>query len=70
MKITEKQNQKTIEGLYDGLNSSWELFIYGDKKSGVKPGNVQVYGSIVGQREVIARREDLQQVLEAQEKED
>ena len=60
-RINEYNNKKTIKKLNDGLNKSWDLFLYGDKASGTKPGNIQVYGTIAGQREVLKQREFLQE---------
>ena len=58
--INEQNNERTIKNLQKGLNTSWDIFIYGDKESGTKPGNVKVYGTIAGQREVLAERQELQ----------
>ena len=66
--LTSTENQKTIEKLQKGLGKSFDLFLYGDKKSGTKPGNIQVYGSIAGQREVLRSRKKLQaQLLEEED---
>ena len=68
--ITERENNNAIEKLKEGLNTSFDIFLYGDKKSGTKPGgketkpggkgtkpgNVFVYGAIVGLREVLEER--------------
>lgn len=61
--ITESQNNKAISKLNEGLNTSWDLFLYGDKESGTKPGNLKVYGTIAGQREVLNGRLKLKQEL-------
>ena len=66
--LTSTENQKTIEKLQKGLGRSYDLFLYGDKKSGIKPGNIQVYGAIAGQREVLRSRKKLQaQLLEEED---
>lgn len=62
--ISSTENQKTIEKLKKGLGKSYDLFLYGDKASGTKPGNIQVYGTIAGQREVLRNRRMLQRQLE------
>ena len=56
MNTTYNQNQKTLEALQEGYNKCWDIFLYGDKESGTKPGNIYVYGAIVGQREVAKSR--------------
>ena len=66
--LTSTENQKTIEKLQKGLGKSYDLFIYGNKEAGIKPGNIQVYGTIAGQREVLRGRKKLQkQLLETEE---
>ena len=65
-RINESQNLKTIKKLNQGLDRSWDLFLYGDKQSNTKPGNLQVYGTIVGQREVLNQRLKLQKEFEEQ----
>ncbi|MBQ3048152.1 MAG: hypothetical protein IJD48_03970 [Clostridia bacterium] len=50
------QNQKALEALQEGYDKCWDIFLYGDKESGTKPGNIYVYGAIVGQREVAKAR--------------
>ncbi len=52
----ERDNERSISALRGGLDRSWDLFLYGDKKSNTKPGNIQVYGTIAGQREVLRER--------------
>ena len=64
--LSSRGNEKTIKELEKGLGVSWDLFLYGDKKSGTKPGNLQVYGTIAGQREVLKRRKAMQKELEDQ----
>jgi len=49
-------NDRAIKKLKEGLNTSWDIFLYGDKASNTKPGNIYVYGTIAGQREVIKER--------------
>lgn len=66
-RITEYNNKKTINSLKKGLNTSWDIFLYGDKESGTKPGNIQVYGTIAGQREVLKDRLNLQEKFNSQE---
>ena len=51
-----EQNQKTLEALQDGYDKCWDLFLYGDKQSGTKPGNIFVYEKIAGIREVAKAR--------------
>ena len=66
--LTSTENQKTIEKLQKGLGKSYDLFLYGNKEVGIKPGNIQVYGTIAGQREVLRSRKKLQkQLLEDEE---
>ena len=66
--INEINNKKAIKNLQKGLDKSWDIFLYGDKQSGTKPGNVQVYGTIAGQREVLEERNKLQkQFMEEQD---
>ncbi len=65
--ISSTENQKTMEKLKKGLGRSYDLFLYGDKASGTKPGNIQVYGTIVGQREILRERRNLQRRLEDEE---
>lgn len=65
--ISSTENQKTMEKLKKGLGRSYDLFLYGDKESGTKPGNIQVYGTIAGQREVLRERRNLQRRLEDEE---
>ena len=59
--INEHDNQRAIKKLQKGIDTSWDLFFYGDKDSNTKPGNMQVYGTIVGQREVLEGRKRLQE---------
>ena len=67
--INEYNNTKAIKNLQKGLDKSWDIFLYGDKSSGTKPGNIKVYGTIAGQREVLEKRRRLQmQFQEEQEK--
>lgn len=66
--LSSSENQNTIEKLQKGLGKSYDLFIYGDKKAGIKPGNIRVYGTIAGQREVLRSRKKLQaQLLEEED---
>lgn len=65
--ISSTENQKTIEKLKKGLGRSYDLFLYGDKASGTKPGNIKVYGTIAGQREVLRNRIMLQRQLDDEE---
>ena len=58
--INEHDNEKAIKKLQKGIDTSWDIFLYGDKASGTKPGNVKVYGTIAGQREVLKDRQNLQ----------
>lgn len=67
--ISSTENQKTMKKLKEGLGRSYDLFLYGDKESGTKPGNIQVYGTIAGQREVLRERRNLQRQLEEDERE-
>ena len=53
--MTNKE-QKTLEGLQNAYNNYWDIFLYGDKASGTKPGNIYVYGAIAGTREVAKDR--------------
>ena len=55
-KITIEKNEKTLEKLKDGYDRAWQTMFYGDKEKGIKPGNIFVYGAIVGQREVAMDR--------------
>lgn len=61
--ITERENNNAIKKLEEGLNTSFDIFLYGDKKSGTKPGNIFVYGTIAGQREVLQERLKLQKEI-------
>ena len=61
--ITERENNNAIKKLKEGLNTSFDIFLYGDKKSGTKPGNPFVYGAIVGLREVLEERIKLQKEI-------
>jgi len=61
--ITYNQNEKTLEALQNGYNTSWDIFLYGDKKSGTKPGNIYVYGTIAGQKEVAKSRLTMREKL-------
>lgn len=61
--ITYKENEKTIKGLQKGMQSSWDLFLYGNKEKNIKPGNIYVYGTIAGQREVLKDRQRLHEEL-------
>ena len=75
--ITERENNNAIKKLKEGLNTSFDIFLYGDKKSGTKPGgketkpggkgtkpgNILVYGTIAGQREVLKGRLKLQEEI-------
>ena len=66
--INERDNEKAIKKLQKGLDKSWDIFLYGDKASNTKPGNVKVYGTIAGQREVLKGRQNLQkQFMEEQD---
>ena len=58
--INERNNEQAIKNLQKGLDTSWDIFLYGDKASNTKPGNVKVYGTIAGQREVLQGRRQLQ----------
>lgn len=60
-RINEYNNKKAINNLKKGLDTSWDIFLYGDKASGTKPGNIQVYGTIAGQREVLKERVAMQE---------
>lgn len=51
-----KSEEKILEGLQNSYNNYWDIFLYGDKKSGTKPGNIYVYGAIAGTREVAKSR--------------
>lgn len=61
--ITERENNNAIKKLKAGLNTSFDIFLYGDKESGTKPGNISVYGTIAGQREVLEERLKLQKEI-------
>ena len=61
--ITERENNNAIKKLKEGLNNSFDIFLYGDKKSGTKPGNILVYGTIAGLREVLEERIKLQKEI-------
>lgn len=65
--ITERENNNAIEKLKKGLNTSFDIFLYGDKESGTKPGNISVYGTIAGQREVLKRRLKLQEEIKGRD---
>lgn len=67
MTINENQNEKSIKALKKGLDTSWDLFLYGDKTSNTKPGNIRVYGTIAGQREVLKERKALRAELSSEE---
>lgn len=69
MQISSTENQKTINKLKQGISRSYDLFIYGDKKAGIKPGNIYTYGAIRGQRQVLAERKQLQKQLLEEENE-
>lgn len=68
-RINEYNNKKAIKELKKGLDTSWDLFLYGDKASGTKPGNIQVYGTIAGQREVLRSRLNMQEKFNSQDSE-
>lgn len=53
--MTNKE-QKTLEGLQKAYNNYWDIFLHGDRASGTKPGDIRVYGAIVGTREVAKDR--------------
>lgn len=55
-KITIESNEKTLDALKVGIDRSWQTMFYGDKEKGIKPGNIFVYGTIAGQREVAMDR--------------
>lgn len=61
--ITERENNNAIKKLEEGLNTSFGIFLRGDKKSGTKPGDVFVYGAIAGLREVLKGRLKLQEEI-------
>ena len=61
--ITFKENEKTLEGLQKTYDNLWDKFFYGDKESGTKPGNVEVYGAIVRTREVAKGRMQLREQM-------
>ena len=61
--ITFKENEKTLETLQKGYDKMSNIFLYGDKASGTKPGNIQVYGKMVGIREVARERLALREKL-------
>ena len=65
--INEYNNERAIKSLKKGLNTSWDIFLYGDKESGTKPGNVKVYGTIAGQREVSENRKELQKQFQEEQ---
>ena len=66
--ITFKENEKTLEGLQNAYDNLWQKFFYGDKESGTKPGNIEVYGAIARTREVAKGRINLrEQMLESSE---
>ena len=65
--INEYNNAKTIKNLQKGLDKSWDIFLYGDKASKTKPGNVKVYGTIAGQREVLENRQNLQKQFQEEQ---
>ena len=61
--ITSKENEKTLEGLQNAYDNLWDKFFYGDKKSGTKPGHMEVYGAIVRTREVAKERMQLREQM-------
>ena len=65
--INEYNNAKAIKNLQKGLDKSWDIFLYGDKASNTKPGNVKVYGTIAGQREVLENRQNLQKQFQEEQ---
>ena len=65
--INEYNNAKAIKNLQKGLDKSWDIFLYGDKDSNTKPGNVKVYGTIAGQREVLQQRRELQKQFQEEQ---
>lgn len=67
MGISENENEKSIKALKKGLDTSWDLFLYGDKASNTKPGDIRVYGTIAGQREVLKGRMKLRAELSSDE---
>jgi len=66
-KITEKQNDVAISNLKKGLDSSWDTFLYGNKEYNIKPGNIRVYGTIAGQREVLKNRMAIKEQFNGQQ---
>ena len=69
-KIGVKENELAIKKLHEGIDRSWDLFIYGDKEHGIKPGRVEVYGAIAGMREVGKQRVKLRETLENEKEEE
>ena len=61
--ITFKENEKTLEGLQKSYDNLWDKFFHGDKKSGTKPGNIEVYGAIARTREVARGRMALREQM-------
>lgn len=61
--ITFEENERTLEALQNGYDRMSDLFIYGDKERGIKPGNIQVYGKKVGIREVAKERQALREKM-------
>ena len=68
--ITMESNEYTIKKLNEGIDRSWDTMIYGDKEKGIKPGNIFVYGTIVGQREVKDNRIMLREKLKKEKGEE
>ena len=68
MEITSEQNERALNALQKGYNKSWDLFLYGDKEKGIKPGRIETYGTIVGQREVAKNRLKLREQLKGEQK--
>ena len=67
--MTEKENEKAIKALEKGLPRAWDLFLYGDREKGIKPGRIETYGTIVGMREVRKNRLSLREELARQQEE-
>lgn len=65
--ISKSDNEKAIKALKKGQDISWNIFWYGDKESGTRPGDINVYKTIAGQKEVLKGREELKKQMEQSE---
>ena len=61
MAITEKENEETIRKLDRTSDTAWKLFLGGDEKAGIRPGDIRIYAKIAGMREVKEGRIELRE---------